>query len=336
MRLEDFYKICEHTGAKSAHVRLLARGLLRGTLKARANLPFPKALEDRLPDICEAFEKTLKPLDVRASEDLSSKKFLFELPDGNTIESVLLPRDAFCVSTQVGCAVGCLFCQTGTTGLIRQLDALEIIAQVAFALRERPSTKRVVFMGMGEPSHNLKNVLDSVDFLADFGEFAHKELVISSVGDKRLFDTLMTRKIKPALAISLHTTDDNLRAKLLPKAPKIPIADLFEAAERYATLSHYPIQFEWTLMEGVNDSEADIERLIALLKNRFAMVNFIAYNPGSLSRFSRPSREKMVEIVKRVRASGAIATIRDSAAQTIDGGCGQLRARVIPIKKDSI
>ena len=124
---------------------------------------------------------------------------------GQTVESVLLPRDGVCVSTQVGCAVGCVFCMTGRDGLLRQLGSAEIVAHVFLARARRP-IRRVVFMGMGEPAHNLDNVLDAIELLGTAGAIGHKNLVFSTVGDRRVFERLPQCDVKPALALSLHTT----------------------------------------------------------------------------------------------------------------------------------
>jgi 23S rRNA (adenine2503-C2)-methyltransferase len=163
-----------------------------------------------------------------------------ELADGQMVESVLLPRDGLCVSSQVGCAVGCTFCMTGKSGLLRQLGSAEIVAQVVLARRIRP-VKKVVFMGMGEPAHNLDNVLEAIDFLGREGNIAHKNLVFSTVGDPRVFERLPAMQVKPALALSLHTTRDDLRASLLPRAPRISPAELVDWANampaRWATPS---------------------------------------------------------------------------------------------------
>jgi 23S rRNA (adenine2503-C2)-methyltransferase len=130
---------------------------------------------------------------------------LLDLADGQTVESVLLPRDGVCVSTQVGCAVGCRFCMTGRSGLLRQLGSAEIVAQVVLARRRRKVAK-VVFMGMGEPAHNMDNVLEAIELLGTAGGIGHKNLVFSTVGDRRVFERLPQGKVKPALALSLHTT----------------------------------------------------------------------------------------------------------------------------------
>jgi 23S rRNA (adenine2503-C2)-methyltransferase len=152
------------------------------------------------------------------------------LPDGQTVESVLLPAPAgLCVSTQVGCAVGCVFCMTGTGGLLRQLGSAEIVAQVALARTLRPVNK-VVFMGMGEPAHNLDAVLEAIELLGTGGNIGHKNLVFSTVGDPRVFERLPQQRVKPALALSLHTTSRPC-AELLPRAPRFDPADLVRPAK---------------------------------------------------------------------------------------------------------
>ena len=133
------------------------------------------------------------------------------------------------------------------------------MAQVALARARRP-VRRVVFMGMGEPAHNLDNVLDAIGVLGTEGGLGHKNLVFSTVGDRRVFERLPEGPVKPALALSLHTTKPALRAELLPRAPRIDPAELVELGERYARATHYPIQYQWTLLEGVNDGDDELER----------------------------------------------------------------------------
>jgi len=255
-----------------------------------------------------------------------SARLLIELSDGHTVESVLLPRDGLCVSTQVGCAVGCLFCMTGREGLLRQLGSAEIVAQVVLA-RHLRVVKRVVFMGMGEPAHNMDNVLDAIDLLGTAGAIGHKNLVFSTVGDRRVFERLPLGRVKPALALSLHTTDAELRARLLPRAPRIAPAELVELGERYARSTGYPIQYQWTLLEGINDSDEEMEALVKLLSGKYAMMNFIPFNAVDGLDFKRPASERASALVGQLHQRGIVARLRDSAGQDIDGGCGQLRAR---------
>lgn len=316
------------SGAKNSHIRQIFRAWFgRASWDAPAWGAYPKSLREIIPTLQENLD-SFGHVIVAQGKGVT-RKLLIGLQDGQCVETVLLPRDALCVSTQVGCAVGCLFCSTGKSGLIRQLTSAEIVFQVREALRINPRLKKVVFMGMGEPSHNLKNVAEAVRFLGDTLGMAHKEIVISSVGDRRLFDAMPTWSVKPAFALSLHTTDEAKRRRLLPHAPAISVQELIERTLDYAQKTKYPAQIEWTLIEGVNDSEEEVRRLADLLDSHWAMVNFIAVNAVAGSPFRRPAASHMQDLITILREKGFVATLRESAAQEIEGGCGQLRARVL-------
>lgn len=333
-------------GAKPCHEDRLLRGWSQVVSNDRKGSPaaqfFPLALRDALPEI----EAQLNGLARLRSEHPASAqvneaagefyihedvaRLLIELEDGQMVESVLLPRGGLCVSTQVGCAVGCVFCMSGRNGLLRQLGSAEIVAQVVLA-RKRRKVDKVVFMGMGEPAHNLDNVLEAIDLLGTYGQLAHKNLVFSTVGDHRVFDRLPQEKVKPALALSLHTTDAALRARLLPNAPLIAVEELVERAEVYARVTNYPIQYQWTLIEGLNDSDAELERIAQLLTGKFALMNFIPFNNVDGLDFRRPSAARAAYMVETLKRYGILAKLRDSAGQEIEGACGQLRARAVNV-----
>jgi 23S rRNA (adenine2503-C2)-methyltransferase len=211
------------------------------------------------------------------------------------------------------------------------LGSAEIVAQVVLA-RMRRNVKRVVFMGMGEPAHNLDNVLEAIDLLGTVGAIGHKNLVFSTVGDRRVFERLPRELVKPALALSLHTTRADLRAHLLPKAPPIAPEELVDLGEAYARATGYPIQYQWTLLAGVNDSDEELEGIIRLLTGKYAMMNFIPYNANEGLGYTRPSPERAAEMAGRLHQSGILTRLRDSAGQDIEGGCGQLRARAAAAK----
>ena len=183
-------------------------------------------------------------------------------------------------------------------------------------------------MGMGEPAHNLDNVLDAIELLGTLGGIGHKNLVFSTVGDRRVFERLPQGTVKPALALSLHTTDPELRARLLPRAPRIAPAELVELGERYARATGYPIQYQWTLLEGVNDSDTEVDAIAKLLAGKYALMKFLPYNAVDGLPFKRPSWERASALAGLLHQRGIIARLRDSAGQDIDGGCGQLRARM--------
>ncbi|MDN3919991.1 RNA methyltransferase [Roseateles violae] len=288
----------------------------------------PLALREALPALDAELQGLARLISEHPGED-GSARLLVGLADGQTVESVLLPREGLCVSSQVGCAVGCQFCMTGREGLIRQLSSGEIVAQLALARRLRP-VKKVVFMGMGEPAHNLDNVLEAIELMGTVGNIGHKNLVFSTVGDPRVFERLHALgpdEVKPALALSLHTSKAALREQLLPRAPRIAPDELVEAGEAYARASGYPIQYQWTLLDGVNDGEDELDGIVRLLKGRYAILNMIPYNTIPDLAFRRPSWDKAREIARRLHQRGVLTKLRDSAGQDVDGGCGQLRAR---------
>ena len=285
----------------------------------------PKPVREALPQLDADLDALARVLATHPADD-GSARLLVGLADGQTVESVLLPRDGVCVSSQVGCAVGCQFCMTGQSGLIRQVTSGEIVAQVVLARRLRP-VKKVVFMGMGEPAHNLDNVLEAIDLLGVEGNIAHKNLVFSTVGDPRVFERLPAGRVKPALALSLHTTRADLRARLLPRAPRFSASELVEEGERYARLTGYPIQYQWTLLDGVNDGQDELDALVALLRGKYAVLNMIPYNTNPGLDFRRPGWDKSRAIAAWLFERGILTKLRDSAGQDVDGGCGQLRAR---------
>ena len=331
MRIEHIRQRLRDLGAKPCHDQRVMRAWLQactldsGSRRQQSENFLPLELRQALPGLAVELG-ALARLSSEHPGDDGSARLLVELADGMTIESVLLPRDGLCVSTQVGCAVGCVFCMTGRDGLLRQLGSAEIVAQVVLA-RQRRSVKKVVFMGMGEPAHNMDNVLEAIELLGNEGAIGHKNLVFSTVGDRRVFERLPLGRVKPALALSLHTTDAELRARLLPRAPRIDPAELVELGEHYARATGYPIQYQWTLLEGVNDSDAEMDALVQLLAGKYAMMNFIPFNTVEGLAFKRPALERAAQLAGQLQRKGIVARLRDSAGQDIDGGCGQLRAR---------
>ncbi len=304
----------------------------------------PMALREQLPGIVDELQGLVRLHSQHPGED-GSARLLVNLHDGQQVEAVLLqpdrpkrhtpalPSSGVCVSTQVGCAVGCVFCMTGTGGLVRQLGSAEIVAQVVLARTLRPVNK-VVFMGMGEPAHNLEAVLEAIELLGTGGGIAHKNLVFSTVGDPRVFEALPQQRVKPALALSLHTTHADKRAELLPRAPRFDPADLVEAGEVYARATGHPIQYQWTLIEGVNDGDDEVEGIARLLAGKHAMMNLIPYNSVDGMPWQRPSWERAAEMARTLHRRGVLTKLRQSAGQDVDGGCGQLRARAAaPVRR---
>ncbi len=333
MRIETFRTRLQDLGAKPCHEDRLMRAWLQRLALDGGPRPqqhfLPLAVREALPALKAEFDALARLRSQHSGEDGSSR-LLVELADGQTVESVLLPRDGLCVSTQVGCAVGCVFCMTGKDGLLRQLGSAEIVAQVALA-RSLRRVHKVVFMGMGEPAHNLDNVVEAIETLGTDGAIPHKNLVFSTVGDRRVFECLPQLRVKPALALSLHTTRADLRLQLLPRAPRINPEELVELGEAYARATGYPIQYQWTLMEGVNDSAEELEGIVRLLTGKYAVMNLIPFNPVEGLEFRRPSWDKAAAIARWLHQHHILTKLRHSAGQDVDAGCGQLRAREIKI-----
>ena len=335
MRIHELKRRLRDAGAGPSHeqriLRLWSHALPRHSGRRLPETFFPAPLLAALPAIEAELAGLARIQAVHPGAD-GAERLLVALADGQTVESVLLPRDGLCVSSQVGCAVGCQFCMTGRDGLIRQVGSAEIVAQVALARMRRP-VRKVVFMGMGEPAHNLDNVLEAIDLLGQEGGIGHKNMVFSTVGDARVFECLPQGTVKPALALSLHTTDDAKRQRLLPRAPRIAIAELVDRAEQYARVTGYPIQVQWTLMAGVNDGDDEIEGIVTLLKGRYAILNMIPYNRvDGFDRLERPSAERCTAIFRALNQRGVLTRLRQSAGQDVDAGCGQLRSRVIAVR----
>lgn len=329
MQIESLRQRLRAAGAGPGHerriLRLWSNALPQDSGKRRIEDFLPLSLRAALPAIEAELAGLARVHSVHPGAD-GSERLLVELADGQLAESVLLPRDGLCISSQIGCAVKCVFCMTGRDGLIRQLGSAEMVAQVALARARRP-VKKVVFMGMGEPSHNLDNVLQTIEFLGTVGNIGHKNLVFSTVGDLRVFERLLQGPVKPALALSLHTTRPGLRQELLPKAARMTPEEIVEAGERYARATGYPIQYQWTLLEGVNDGDDEIEGIARLLSGKYGVLNMIPFNRVEGVDFRRPSWERCAEIARTLHRRGILTKLRQSAGQDVDGGCGQLRAR---------
>ena len=318
-------------GARPVHEARLLRAWTRGlTLDGGGTPELPSRLKALLPGIIAELQGLARVRSEHTGAD-GSTRLLLDLADGQSVETVLLPPNGVCISTQVGCAVGCVFCMTGREGLLRQLGSAEIVAQVVLA-RARQAVRKVVFMGMGEPAHNLDNVLEAIHLLGTDGDIGHKNLVFSTVGDRRVFERLPEGPVKPALALSLHTTRPELRARLLPRAPRFDPEELTELGERYARATTYPIQYQWTLLEGINDGDDELDGIVALLKGKYAVMNFIPYNAVDGLEFRRPSWERAAEMARYLHQRGVLAKLRRSAGQDVEGGCGQLRARALRVE----
>lgn len=317
------------SGANQKHLDHVMRTWLRGQRLSEhgstQRLPLPSQARQLLGALDEELDGLARVVTSKPSDD-GGEGLVVELASGHRVESVLLPGDSLCVSTQVGCAVGCTFCSTGTLGLEKQLSAEEILAQVVLARRQRP-VRRVVFMGMGEPAHNLEAVTEAIQHLGRYGDLGRKDLVFSTVGDPPVFDRLAEEGVRPALALSLHTTDEAKRRELLPRAPQIPPRVLLDAALDYADRVGHPLQLQWTLLAGVNDGDEESETLIEWIRGRRVAVNYIPFHPGPGLDHARVDGDRAHQLTRRLHAAGIIAKLRKSSGIEAGVACGQLRAR---------
>jgi 23S rRNA (adenine2503-C2)-methyltransferase len=269
-----------------------------------------------------------------------TRKLRFRTGDGRAIESVLIPdedaeRDklTLCVSSQVGCALDCAFCATATLGFQRHLSAGEIVEQVYRATKiagRRPTN--LVFMGMGEPMHNFDGVSRALGLLQHpwGAAFSARRITVSTVGNVPGIEKLGRLMPAPNLAISLNATTDDVRDRLMPVNKRWPIAVLLDAARKFPLSHGRRVTFEYVLLAGVNDSDADAERLPRLLRGIPTKVNLIPWNPFAGPPFQRPSAERIRTFQERLRAGGLPVYIRTPRGDDIDAACGQLAARVEP------
>jgi len=300
---------------------------------------------DRMTDLSKALRARLgsrvdlTPLaiDLQQRSIDGTVKYRFRTRDGRLLESVYMPapdRKTLCVSTQVGCAMGCTFCMTGTLGLQRNLSAGEIVAQVHVVNRavareenlavDRPLTN-LVFMGMGEPLHNFDNLKAALTILQseDGPNFSHRHITVSTVGLVPMIERL-GGETDVKLAISLNASTDDQRSELMPVNRKWNIAALLDAARRFPLRQGRRITFEYVLLRGVNDSDEDARRLVELLRGVPAKVNLIPYNENPGLGFASTGEER-AEAFRAILAEGQVAAfIRANRGRDIAAACGQL------------
>jgi 23S rRNA (adenine2503-C2)-methyltransferase len=271
-----------------------------------------------------------------ASSDGLTRKFLLRLDDGQTIETVVMSyRDRFtaCLSTQAGCAMGCVFCATGQMGFARHLRPGEIVAQVLHAQRElrargNAGLRNLVLMGMGEPLHNYDAVMTALEIISDRRglNLGPSRITISTVGVVPGILRLAEEKQPYNLAVSLHGATEAERSALVPASRRWPLSDLIAACRTYAEKTGRRIFFEWTLIAGTNDSPAQAERLAALLTGLEAHVNLIPLNPTGGYAGTATASAAASAFQHVLRAAGFPSTIRQRRGIDVAAGCGQLRA----------
>jgi len=283
--------------------------------------------------LAEAFEVRRLALAATESAKDGSRKYLFSLIDGNRIESVLIPdgsRNTLCISSQVGCPMGCGFCLTGIGGWVRDLTPGEILSQVRDISHQWHPPGRItniVFMGMGEPLANYRNVMQALATLTDLDTglgFSGRRITVSTAGmAPRIAE--FSRETTVNLAVSLNATEDRTRSRLMPLNRKYPIQRLLEACRRSTLTQGRLITFEYVLMEGINDSPDDAYRLANLLKPIRCKINLIPFNGFSGCEFERPDTEVIDRFRNILEKEHYTVLVRNSKGQEISAACGQLR-----------
>lgn len=278
-----------------------------------------------------AFISAWQPEVVEESRD-GTRKYLFRLVDGQTVETVRIPmeggRSTLCVSTQVGCAMGCTFCLTGSFGLVRNLSAAEIVNQVCAAFTEGP-VNNIVLMGMGEPLHNLENVVRALQilYLPDGFGFGARKVTLSTSGLVPEMREL-SRRIRVNLAISLNATTDAVRNELMPVNRRYPLKELMAACRDYPLQPRQRLTFEYILIRDLNDSPEDAKRLVKLLHGIKAKVNLIPFNEHQGSVFHTPPEERIEAFQTYLLSRNLVAIRRASKGRDISAACGQLKGRL--------
>ncbi len=295
-----------------------------------------KELRATLTD-CASFER-LTLANREQSEDLTVK-YAFKLQDGAVIESVLIPeenRHTLCISSQVGCAMGCGFCLTGAMGFKRNLTPAEIVGQIVKITEELPKMfgkdsriNNLVFMGMGEPLANFENLLAALEIITEQSglDFSGRRITVSTCGLVPKIREL-GEKTNVNLAVSLHSVDDRVRSRLMPINDTYPVAQLLEACRNFPMPKRKRIMFEYVLIKGINDSLSDAKMLAENLKGIPCKINLLPYNETSTLPFQKPSEQHIEQFQKILWKAGYTALIRTSRGADISAACGQLAGKL--------
>lgn len=284
-------------------------------------------------ELAQVFKFPKAQMLQRAVSSDGTRKYLLEVSPGMTVETVMIKqprRMTLCVSSQVGCAMGCKFCRTGTMGLDRNLSAADIIRQVLFVIEDAKNFNdefsNIVFMGMGEPLHNLKAVKAACSILTDdYGlKIPGRKITVSTVGLVSAIKRFIDKETKVNLAVSLNATSDEVRSKIMPINDSFSLQELLDTLRALPLKPRKRITIEYVMLSGVNDTDADLRRLPKLLRGLPAKVNLIPYNENAGLGFKSPSRDKVMRWQNGLMQAGLDTTIRWSKGADISAACGQL------------
>ncbi len=330
---QELIAICERLDVSSVHAQKIMGKVFRYAEFDLENIPhFPKKL---LTWLQENTELSLpEVVSAQKSED-NTQKLLIRMADNRDVESVLIPgtgRLTQCISSQVGCAIGCEFCLTATAGLTRNLTTAEMIKEVMIAHRTLGEYPRnMVLMGMGEPLHNYEHVAKFIRMVTDEQgmAFSPRRVTISTAGLVPAIYRMLEDDLPCSLAVSLNATTNEVRSKIMPINNKYPLEDLLEAMQQYiATRNKKRILIEYVLLAGINDSLDDAKRLAEIAKSMGSTVNLLPFNPFLGSLYQRPSDETVAMFSHHLNDAGVVAVVRISKGREISAACGQLKTEV--------
>lgn len=285
-------------------------------------------------ELCGCAEITDTKIKAKQESKDGTIKYLIELEDGNTVETVLMRFDnrsnlTACVSSQVGCALGCEFCATAKRGFIRNLSVHEIVEQVLTIQRDtKLKVTNVVFMGQGEPLLNLNNVLNAIEVFNKEFVIGQRRVTVSTAGVVPGIKRLTEIDFQPTIAVSLHAPSSELRKTLMPIEKKYPVHELVEALKRHANATSRRVTVEYILIKGLNDTPKHAKELSELIYDLKSNVNLIVYNPVKGDKFQKPDREAVMKFKYVLEHSGKKVTIRLERGSDIDAACGQLSGKV--------
>ena len=288
----------------------------------------PRSLRQRL---ASQFPAVIEVANDVTSDRGATRKWVFRLHDGATIETVLMnyaDRVTVCISSQAGCAMGCTFCATGQAGFTRQLSVGEVIEQVMFAARAAAPRRlsNVVFMGMGEPLANYRVTVEVVKRLHEYKGMSARHLTVSTVGVAPAIERLAAEGLPLTLAVSLHAANNETRNELVPLNRRYPLERLYEACEKWIATTSRRLSFEWALIDGVNDTDQAIGELANFARDLRAHVNLIPLNPTPGYLVMGSSAQRVNEFRDGLQELGINVTVRNTRGRSIDAACGQLAA----------
>ncbi len=331
---EEMRELCVELGEKPFRAKQIFSWLYKGissvqSVDEMSNLPVKLREKLKEHDI-----GVLRVLARQKSAQDGTEKYLFELSDGNAVESVLMRYsygNSVCVSTQAGCRMGCALCAPGLNGLVRDLTAGEIVSQVVDVMRNsRVKVNHVVFMGTGEPFDNYDNVSGAIRILTDplgFG-MSMRNITVSTSGIVPVIERFGDDFPQINLAISLHAPNDGIRETMMPVAKAYSMEDLIAACDAYVEKTNRRVTFEYAMIRGKNDSDSCMRELADLLKGHLAHVNLIPLNEVGETGLRSSGRGRALEFKEYLETHGVPATVRRELGADIDGACGQLRSRM--------